>query len=245
MTAPATYNTCDQIIRFGLKDAGLLQDGDDPVGDQYPDCLNRLNQIITLEQTQGLKIWVQQQLTLTLTAGVNNYAIKTGGAVNSPRPMRALEAFYVYNVDGTRLPLILISQDEWLNLPNVTTGIANQGMVSQFWANKLQNELDINLWLTPDATTAANGTVLVWVQGPVTNFIGLTDSMNFPTEWGIWLHWALAADIATGQPQAVIDRCESRAERFRQMLEGWDVEDAATQFVPDTQRSSVHSNKFV
>ncbi|MHB8413921.1 MAG: hypothetical protein ACYDB1_00805 [Acidiferrobacteraceae bacterium] len=222
-----------------------MQDGDDPSGEQYADGISRLNQIITLEQTQGIKIWVQQQLVITLVAGTNNYPIKTGGSVNSPRPMRALEAFYVYNTDGSRIPLILISQDEWLNLPNVSTGTANQGMISQFWPNKLQNELDINLWLTPDATTAANGTVLVWVQGPVTNFVGLTDAMNFPTEWGMWLHWALAADVATGQPDSVITRCEQRAERFRQMLEGWDVEDAATQFVPDTQRTELYMNKFL
>jgi len=47
------------------------------------------------------------------------------------------------------------------------------------------------------------------------------------------LRWALAADLSTGQPEAIQNRCMLFAEGYRQALEAWDVEDAPTQFTPD------------
>ena len=34
---------------------------------------------------------------------------------------------------------------------------------------------------------------------------------GFAQEWRIALRWGLADDIATGQPQAIMDRCAQRA----------------------------------
>jgi len=69
----------------------------------------------------------------------------------------------------------------------------------------------------------------------VTNFISVTETMNFPIEWRIALRWGLADELATGQPQAIMDRCQGRALAYRTMLEDWDVEDASTRFTADTR----------
>ena len=57
------------------------------------------------------------------------------------------------------------------------------------------------------------------------------------------LRWALADDICTGQPQAIMDRCAGRSRYYKEILEGWDVEDAPTRFTPD-QRSMMGGGDF-
>jgi hypothetical protein len=65
--------------------------------------------------------------------------------------------------------------------------------------------------------------------------ISLNDTVSFPLEWYMYLQWALAEQLCTGQPDSVIARCERMAARFRVAIEGWDVEDAGTRFVPDSR----------
>lgn len=239
MTSPAGYNTLSQIIQYAMEDAQLIGKGEEPDGEDMADCINRLNQIIVFEQTKGLKLWLQADQSITLVSGQVSYTMKTGGNVNVPKPMRVLQGYYL-DSSNNRRPIYPLSWDEWLRLSNVT----QTGAISQYFVDKQQSQLVVSFWLVPDAT-AATGTAHLLIQGPVTNFTGLSDSMNFPQEWGIGLHWMLAADICSGQPQAVIDRCEGKAERFAQALREWDVEDVPTQIVPDTQRTNDHVNQFI
>ena len=94
--------------------------------------------------------------------------------------------------------------------------------------------LGVFFWLVPDST-AALGTAHLIIQAQAPNFVQLTDQSSFPQEWAIALRWGFADEICTGQPQAIMDRCEKRAATYRAMLEDWDVEDASTRFTPDSQ----------
>ena len=87
-------------------------------------------------------------------------------------------------------------------------------------------------WLTPD-TAAANGTAHLLTQKRINNAVSLTEDIMFPIEWSMGLRWGLADDLATGQPAAIMQRCEAKAKAYREALEDWDVEDAPTTFTPD------------
>ena len=223
-----------------MVDAGLLMLGQSPNSEQYSDMMNRLNQLIIFETTRGLKLWLQRDQSITLIAGQQMYTMFTGGDVNVPKPMRALQGYYTTATPSVRRPIYPLSWDEWLRLSQVT----QTGAISQYFVDKQQSSLNVYFWLIPDAT-AATGTAHLLVEGPVTNFVGLTDSMNFPAEWGVGLHWMLAADICTGQPQTVIQRCETKAQYYLNALRDWDVEDVPTQIVPDSQRMDPHGQQFI
>jgi hypothetical protein len=90
----------------------------------------------------------------------------------------------------------------------------------------------VYMWLVPD-TEAATGEVHLMIQQQIQNLVSVTDDMSLPIEWFLWARWALASDLATGQPQAIMDRCANFAEGYRKLLEDWDVEDAGTFFTPD------------
>lgn len=234
MTAPAD-NTPVSIIEDAFQDAGLLPQGESPNGEQIVSGMRKLTDLINLWQTQGLKLWLNVDTPITLVAGQGTYTMYPGGDVAMVRPMRALDAYYI-DVNGIRRPLIPLSWNDYIRLSQVN----QTGAINSYFINKQQTYLSVFFWLIPDAT-AATGAAHLLLQTQVTNFISVTETMNFPIEWRIALRWGLADELSTGQPQAIMDRCQQRAMQYRDMLENWDVEDAPTRVTPDG-RSGFGSN---
>lgn len=226
MTTPSD-NTPVSIITDGYFDAGLLQQGDSADGELLVTGMRKLTEIINFEQTQGVKLWLNVDTTIPLVSGQRDYVLSPTGDVVMPKPPRALEAYFLDSTNNST-PLTPLSWNEWLRLSKRT----DTGAVNSFFVDKKQSSLSVSFWLTPDAT-AATGTAHLLLQTQLTNFTNVTEEMNFPLEWRIFLHWALADAVCTGQPQAIMDRCQQRAERYREALEGWDVEDTPTRFQPD------------
>lgn len=237
MSEPAALYNCQRIIWLAFKDAGLIQDGDTPSTDQYNDGMLRLNDIVNLWQTQGLKLWTLQDLPITLIAGQAKYSLGTAGTFDGSKPLRVLQAYYL-DSNGIRRPLVTMSWDDWIRLSQVT----QQGQINSYFVDKQQYQLNVYFWLVPDSV-AATGTAHLLVQNQITNGVNLTDNIAFPIEWAMGLRWALADDLATGQPQSIMDRCERKANQYRLALEDWDVEDAPTSFTPD-QRALYSANSF-
>ncbi len=229
MGIPNTFNTPDRIIRMAMKNAGLLEDGDDPLGENYADYLARLNDLVNLWQTQGIKLFLNQILSITLQAGMATYTLGPGGAISADKKMRVLEGYFEDSAGESR-PLTPYSWNTYQDLPNKTLA----GSVFGYFVDKQVSNLVISLWQVPDAT-AATGTVKLIVQNPVAQMANLTDPIGFPVEWYMALHWGLADDICTGQPEAIVQRCAARAKAFREALENWDVEDASVTFSLDSQ----------
>lgn len=236
MTAPSD-NTPASIIQDAYVDAGYLAEGVVPPGELIVSGMRRLTDMINLWQTQGLKLWLNVDTAVPLVVGQGTYTFSPTGNVVMPKPPRAIQAYYM-DVNGIRRPLAVLSWDDYIRLSQVN----QTGQINSFFVNKKQSELSVFFWLIPDAT-AATGTAHLLLQTQVTNFISVTEDMNFPIEWRIALRWGLADELATGQPQAIMDRCQQRALTYRTMLEDWDVEDAPTRFTPD-QRSQYYSGSF-
>lgn len=237
--ATSVSNNAYGIITDAMVDAGLLQEGSRPNSEQLAVNMRRLNDIVNLWQTQGLKLFLQEDVTVPLSVGVTLYSLGPTGTVTMPRPPRILQGYITEVVSNVRRPLVLISRDEWERLSQVT---GNNGQINSFMVDKQAINTNLNVWPPPDSVEVANtATFLMQVQAP--NPIFLTDSIGFPQEWRIALRWGLADDISTGQPQAIMDRCQTRALGYRQALENWDVEDAPTMFNVDSRFYS-HAGRF-
>lgn len=226
MPGPILPNTPFRIIRFAMQDAGLIPVGQAPNSEDLSDYLSRLNEMVNLWQTQGLKLWLNEDVPVTLLPSVPTYSLGTAGV----KPLRVIQGYYLDSSNNRRV-ISPLSRDEYTRLSNVS----QEGQINSYFVDKQQNTLDVTFWLTPDAN-AATGTAHLILQQPVENQIALDETVNFPQEWSIALHWGLAAELATGQPQAVINRCEAKALQYRTLLEDWDVEDTDTRFTPDTQQ---------
>lgn len=227
MTTPVNFNTWDRIVRNAMQNAGLLQDGSDPTGEQYAKYFTRLQDLINLRLTGGLKMWLWIDQSVPLTAGKTVYVIGPGGDVNVVRPLD-VEMGYYLDTSNNRRPLIPLSWDEYIRLSNVV----QQGAINSYFVDKQATKYNVSMWLTPD-TQAATGTVHLVLKQQIAQPVALTDAMSFPLEWFMYLHWGLADEICTGQPQAIMDRCQQRAMAYLETLEGFDVETASTMFQPD------------
>lgn len=235
MTTPTT-NTPYSIIRSGLTEAGILQKGDEPDSEALADGMTRLQDMVNLWVTQGLKLWLGVDQSVTLVAGQQLYTLTPGGSVNMTRPLRVLQGYYLDSTGTTRRPIYPLSWDEWLRLSAVT----QTGQVSQFFVDKQATVLNVRLWLIPDATAAA-GTAHLYLEQQITQLVTLVDTMAFPPEWTLALRWGFADEVSTGQPPAIVQRCAAKALYYRTMLEDWDVEDTPTQFVPDQRMTTGNS----
>jgi len=231
MTAPVD-NTPISIIQDAYFDAGLLQEGESLNSEQITSGMRKLTDLVNLWQTQGVKLWLNVDTPITLVAGQGTYTLGPVGSVVMVKPPRILDAWYA-DVNGIRRPLVVMSWNDYVRLSQIT----QVGAINSYFVDKQQTQLSVFFWLVPDAT-AATGTAHLLTQVQVTNFVNLTETMNFPIEWRIALRWGLADEICTGQPQAIMDRCQQRAAAYRTTLEDWDVEDAPLRFTPDARGTS-------
>lgn len=233
MTTPST-NTPIGIIRDAFQDAALLPDeGQDLSPEQIAKGLRRLRDIILFFQTKGIKLWLNVDTAVPLVAGQAVYTFSPAGYVVMSRPLRAIQGYYLYTTTNVRRQISVMSWKDYLQLGISGTLTSARGTISQYFVNKKQSSMEVTFWLCPDTNEAANGQAHVLLQTQATVPTTLDETVNFPEEWRIALRWALAADLATGQPSAVIDRCEGKAELYRQALEEWDVEDTPFSVAPD------------
>lgn len=238
MPFPVLFQTAARVIQFAYEDAGKVGEGVSPNSEQIARGFERLYDVVNFLQTQGLKLWAWTEQEVALVAGQRYYTMTSGGDVDITKPMRAFQG-YVLDSNDNKRPIYPISWDEWMRIGSP----AEEGPITNFFVDKQYNQLQIGFWLIPDATEAANSLFLL-IQQQIENVTSLTAEMMFPLEWFLALRWGLAADLATGQPEAIVNRCEQRAERFRMALENWDVEDTPTQFTPDPRAAMYNSGAF-
>lgn len=228
MIAP-TDNTPISVIQDAYQDAGLIAEGDSINSEQVVTGLRKLTDLVNLWQTQGIKLWLNVDTTITLVAGTATYTLGPAGSVVMVKPPRVLDAYY-RDANGLRRPLVPMAWADYIRLSQIT----QTGAINSYFVDKQATQLSVFFWLVPDAT-AALGAVHLLLQTQVTNPISVTETMNFPVEWRIALRWGLADEICTGQPQAIMDRCQQRALAYRTALEDWDVEDVSVRFAADTR----------
>lgn len=229
MTSPTYVNSAARLIKYAMKDAGLLAKGQEPSSLDYAENMNRLNDLINTWQLTGLKLFLLQDISVTPVVGTQTYTFGPGGEVNMVKPLRIIDAYYS-DANSVNRPLTAISYSDWNRLSARTEA----GATNQYFVDKRVSTLEVSVWPSPDTSTAL-GTFHFICQTQATNFVSITDTMAFPSEWAMALRWGLADEICTGQPQAIVQRCGMRAAQFKEILEDWDVEDVPVYFSPDMQ----------
>lgn len=220
-----TTNTSQSIIEKAYADSMKLPRGGTLTAGQLADGLERLQDIVNVESTLGLKLFLEREVSVTLTAGKQLYSFLPGGDVSVPRPLRTKDAVYVAPGGQVR-PLIVLARTDWAQ----QTARNQLGAVTQYYPERLYDRLNLYLWNIPD-TAAATGVVRVTYHAPAAS-LTLALTTAFPPEWVMFLRWALCADLSTGMPQEVIQRAEGKTAQFRAILEAFDVEDAPTRLQP-------------
>lgn len=228
--------TAQRLITDAYRDAGLISQTQTPNSGQLSDGLSRLNDIINFEQTQGLKLFLFEDVEVPLTAGQGSYTIMTGGDVGMTKPQNVIDGYYL-DSDNNRRPIFSLAWNEWTRLSQVV----QTGQINNYFVDKQYDRLVVKFWNVPDAM-AATGSVHLIVRKQASNIATVGANVLFPPEWYIFLRWTLASDLATGQPAEIINRCDQKSATYRQALESFDVEDSPLQFQLDPRAAYPQSD---
>jgi hypothetical protein len=189
--------TRNDIIYMAFEDLGVYAPGfETPTAGQLTMADKRLNAMIKAWQAAGVGLWLNQLVTLPLTAGSQSYLLGptgvdciVGGVTGKiSKPLSIVEARGV-NVSGVELPLTANSRDEYMSLPlKSSTGPATQ----YYYDRQLVNGV---LYVWP-VETVLTTVIKFTARTPVQDFVNAADTPDFPQEWFDALHFSLAMRMA-------------------------------------------------
>ena len=223
--------TQSRLIYLALRKIGVIQSGGTPTANQLADAQDTLDDMIQEWQADGLRLWVMDDITVPLVAGKKTYTIGPSGAdVTAPRPERIIGGRRHDLTSGYDTPMVYYSRTDYNQLSNKDqTG----QMVAFYYDKHLVGT--VYVYLVPDATIAAQYTLILTVQKPLDSVTSSTTTMQFPNAWFQALKYGLAAALAPdyGVPVDQRQLLMQETQMYKANLENYDQEDPSTYFTID------------
>ena len=236
----STYSiTRDQIILSALRKIGVVEPGDTSAtidAALVTNCAQALNLMVKQWMTEGIKLWTVTEYTLPLVASQTEYTIgPSGPGLVADRPLRLIQGV-IRNIAVTPYidtPLQILSKQEYMTLGSkFSTGIANS-----VYLNPGTTSASVKFFLTPDTSTATNYQAILTCQRPIYDISSASSVPDFPNEWMQALVWGLADQLSLefGLPINHRQEVMLRAEKYKDQLTSWDIENESTFFQPDAR----------
>ncbi len=180
-----------QLIKTALQDIGAVAKSEMPTSDEMADGLTKLNFMIDAWAVRSLMVLGTVLKAFPLTSGKYAYTIGTGGDFNTPRPTAVTDA-YIRDGNGSDTPVDILSSDEYYAIEDKSIGTGRpQGLWFDPGLTQQASALGvINLYPAPDPSTPY--TLYMGEQGPLTEFVNLTDTVTFQPAYYEALEYNLA-----------------------------------------------------
>lgn len=233
-----TYTaTRDDIIASALRKLNVLELGDTPDTATTTNAAMALNLMIKQWAVDGIKIWINTEITLPLVVSKTTYTIGPSGDLVTDRPMNLVQA-WIRNISvspNIDTPLMVLSREQYNTLGSkFSTGVSNSIYLEPGVTNST-----VKVYLTPNSTTATNYQLHMVVKKQIDDISSGTASPQFPIEWYQSLVWGLADQLAIEYSVPANHRAEitSKAEHYMEKVSSASVETESSLFVPDMRMS--------
>lgn len=222
--------TRDQLIAGALRAAGAIAQGETPTATQISEAAESLNMLVKELQADGMPLWAMKQYSITLTATAD-YTIGVGATVNTPKPLKIVQAFLHNTSSNIDVPMRILTRDEYNRLGNKTS----TGEPVQLFYEPLLTTGVIHMFPVPNTTAIANNTVTIVYQRPFEDFDAASDNPDFPQEWYNAIKFGLADLLAPeyGLPLQERQDLASRARKLRETALGFGTEEGSIFFQAD------------
>ena len=181
--------TRDSIINAALRKLGVLAEGDTANTNQITTGTEALNSLMKALMAKGMPLWNINEYTFSTVANTSTYNIGTGQTLNTPMPMKMLQAYRIDTTGGAQVPMEIKAHYDYNLLPvNATASIP-----VQLYYQPLSTYGVIKLWPAPSSTTT---TVTITYQRPVEDMVSTSDNMDFPAYWTDAIIYSLAWRLA-------------------------------------------------
>jgi len=111
----------DDIIKRALRLIGALAQGETPTSDQTAEAAVALNSLVKAWQADGMPLWALKKYSVPLTADTVSYRIGVGQTINTPKPLRIVQAYNHDTVSEVDIPMRIITKQEYNILGNKTS----------------------------------------------------------------------------------------------------------------------------
>jgi hypothetical protein len=231
----------DTLIAAAFRVLGVFNDDSPAPTTDLNNAVQALNLMIKQWMSRGYPLWCVSTVTVPCNVGNNTYTLGPSGTIITPRPLRCISGRLQYSsTSGLEVPLIQLSREEWeiLGQKNST------GTVNSFYYDPQTINGVLHLYVTPDSTQIGNN-VLLTVQRPIQDMINSGDDFDFPIEWLDALKYGLASEMVDEYdiPSPKSERIIQRAEKLRENMFDWSVEEASTFFTPNMQYLQTNSKR--
>lgn len=220
----------DQLISGALRMAGAIAQGENPSVTLVSEAAEALNMLVKAMQADGMPLWAIKKYAITLTA-TGDYTIGVSATVNTPKPLKVIQAFLHNTSSGLDTPIRIITRQEYELLGNKTSS----GTPNQIFYEPLLTTGIMHVHPVPDATVAAANTLSIIYQRPFEDFDVSTDEPDFPQEYYHCIKLLLADVLAPEHGLSIQDRQDlsKRAALAKTEALGFATEEGSLYFMAD------------
>ena len=185
--------TRDQIITGALRILGVLSTGQTPDPGQVTEAAEALNIFVKALEAEGMPQWGINDYAVPLTAAAATYEIGVGRTIDTPKPLKVLQAWNHDSTSNVDIPMRLLTRQEYNMLGNKTSS----GNPIQFYYEPKLDYGVLHVFPVPGSTEAANNTVYITYQRTFEDFLIAGNTPDFPQEWLETLKYGLAVRLAS------------------------------------------------
>jgi len=221
--------TRDQYTEAATRKLGVVADGQTLEAINYTNGALAFNALISELRSLGMPLWARNNYSFGLTLNTTNYEIGVGQTLNTPYPLKMLQAYRVDVGNTTRIP-IEIQPDFNFNLYPSSSG----GRPIQLSYQPKVNTGTIKVWPVPDADAVSNSTITIVYSRPTDYMDTSGDVLDMPEEWTNPIIYNLAVRLAPewGIPLPDRQMLETTAEKMLQRVLENGTEDGNLFFQP-------------
>jgi hypothetical protein len=237
MTTSSSYDwemTRDQIITDAYAACGAIDENDTPTTAQLTKGARVLNGIIkTMSGPVGMPLWAITTKSFPLTTNTATYTIGIGQTIDSPKPIKIIQAWHRDTTTNFDTPVNIVSLDTYNRLGNKFV----DATPVQLAYDPLISTGIIYIYPEPDSYSVSNREIWIRYQRPFQDFDASSDTPDFPTEWDLPLVYSLAVALAPslGVPPNDMAKLEGLAKTYIESAQEAGYENASIFIQPATK----------
>lgn len=217
----------DAVINSALRKLAVLSGGSAPAAYETTNAAEALNAMIKGFQADGMPVWAIKKYTMTTVSGTSAYTIGVGQTLNTPMPLKVLQA-YRNQLTSVNVPMNIYTNYNY----NVLPLVVSSGVPINLYYQPLSTTGTVNLWPIPSDSTT---TITLVYQRPFEDMSTATDDFDFPAYWTEALIYGLAWRLCPEYGIPIQDRANltKEAEYFHQQALSFGVEEGSMYLQPD------------
>jgi hypothetical protein len=218
----------DNVINSAFRKLNVISGNSTAQAYEITNAAEALNAMIKGLIAEGMPVWAIKDYSFTTQAGVSTYAIGVGQTINTPAPLKVIQAARVSSAGATNTPMEIKSHYDFNLLPIN----ASAGEPTNILYQPLNSSGVISLWPTPiDSDTV----IQLTYQRPFEDMTTSTDNFDFPSYWTETLIYGLVWRLAPEYGVPLMDRQEMMKtyEYFKQQALSFGTEEGSLFLSPD------------